>query len=249
MTDDAFFFPPFPMIFPLVPGFTAAALVTVGAGGAGEGGAEEGMLEMDGWRMNEWPPTAYEAVNHFSSIHLLIMARTKRDEAPKDTELKDKLAAKKKTQTKTKAKVEKDPRPRKHRPGVVALRNVKKQALRVGTFIQKAPFERFVREIGKNRLGYLGFQKDAIRHIQLWVETLTTETLSQAGALATHRRQPMLRAADVALAEELAGNHELADLIRAELCQQEAVQLECEKRSEERKQKKKQEEEEKVAAA
>jgi hypothetical protein len=51
----------------------------------------------------------------------------------------------------------------------------------------------------------------------------------------------MLRAVDVALAEQLAGREDLADQIRKELCKREVVQLQCEKRAEARKLKKSEE--------
>ena len=129
-------------------------------------------------------------------------------------------------------------KPHRFRPGVVALRTIKKEALRVGTCIQRGPFRKLFLEVMISKGGKaLRCGKDTMDICQQWVEQLVTEDLSKATTLTTHRGQTTLTASDIAMAQELGGNQDLSDTIRSRLCEAEEIKLLAEKRSEGRKKK------------
>jgi histone H3 len=135
---------------------------------------------------------------------------------------------------------------RRHKRGVVALRNIKKAARSTKTCIQHEPFHRLVREVSSNCLSSadgkpIRFAKKALDLIQAVMEQRLIACLKESYLLTAHRSGEMLKAKDIAQREELLDPNfpELANKIREALCESTPLLLKCEERSKKREEHKK----------
>ena len=119
------------------------------------------------------------------------------------------------------------------KPGVVALREIKKQARSIKACIQRAPFDRLVRKRAAKFFSAddFRFSSEAMQLIQRIVEARAIECLAQSYSLTAHCDRDMLKVKDIAQREELVGNPQLAEDMRGQLCSGRALLLECQKRS------------------
>lgn len=132
---------------------------------------------------------------------------------------------------------------RRHKPGVVALRELRHQIKSFDVAIQKAPFSRLVREIADKFIHVKNakngahrrarFEADAMELLQQVIEQRLVSTLADSYKLTAHRAKDMLTAADIAQREELRNppNHNVAKDIREELCEAQKMMIKCQERS------------------
>ena len=123
---------------------------------------------------------------------------------------------------------------RRHRPGVVALREIRTLGDSKRFCIRRGPFMRYVKEVSRKLLGngeVLKFTDEAKLILQRICENRFVETMRDGNKLAAHRDSPMLTAKDLAASEELKGSVEVSQSIRQSLCDQRPVMLACEQRS------------------
>ena len=130
---------------------------------------------------------------------------------------------------------------RRFKPGVVALRNIKKQVRSVDMCIQRAPFDRLVRKRAEKYFPQsmredFRFSADAMHLIQRIVEARAVQSLGESVMLTAHCDRDMLKVKDIAQREELAGHTQLAENIRSELCNRHYLLIKCEQRSQKQQQ-------------
>ena len=145
------------------------------------------------------------------ACHKFIMART-RATARKDGDPPRKRfatkAARKSAPTSSKAKERK---PRRYRPGTVALREIRKYQKSTDLLIRKVPFQRLVREIIQNlrpdqsHLRDLRVQSTAMLALQEASECYLTGLFEDANLCAIHARRVTLMPKDIMLARRIRG--------------------------------------------
>jgi histone H3 len=97
-------------------------------------------------------------------------------------------------------------RPRRFRPGTVALRQIRKLQNGTGTLIQKAPFRRLVKAVMSREGGHLTrITGSAVEAIQEATEAHIVSLLSDANLCALHAKRVTCMPADLALARRLRG--------------------------------------------
>jgi histone H3/H4 len=128
---------------------------------------------------------------------------------------------------------------RRHKPGVVALAQIKKQQKSKKMGMRRAPFMRYVKELSREFAGHaLKFTDEAKTVLQRVCEQKFIECMRNSNKLAAHRGAPMLTARDVAQYEELVGSVDVADRIRSALCAEQPLLLACQQRSQKARQRK-----------
>jgi len=91
------------------------------------------------------------------------------------------------------------------RPGTVALRDIRRFQKGTQLLVQKAPFQRLVREIAMGQKEGLRFQSAAIAALQESTESYLISLLADTNLCAIHTRRVTIQAKDVQLALRLRG--------------------------------------------
>lgn len=91
------------------------------------------------------------------------------------------------------------------RPGTVALREIRRIQKGTELLIQKAPFQRLVREIAEEHKRDLRFQGSAVQAVQEATEAYVISLLSDTNLCAIHARRVTIMPRDVQLALRLRG--------------------------------------------
>ena len=94
---------------------------------------------------------------------------------------------------------------RRYRPGVVALREIRRYQKGTEMLIRKAPFMRLVREIAHKIDPTLRFQGSAIEAIQEASEQYLVGLFTDTQLCACHARRQTIKVADMALARRIRG--------------------------------------------
>lgn len=95
---------------------------------------------------------------------------------------------------------------RKWHPGTVALREVRRLQKGTGLLIQKAPFQRLVREVASQHKQDLRFQSSAVLAVQEATEAYVISVLADTNLCAIHTRRVTIQAKDLQLALRLRGD-------------------------------------------
>ena len=95
---------------------------------------------------------------------------------------------------------------RRWRPGTVALREIRKFQKGTNLLIQKAPFQRLVREVATSHKQDLRFQSSAILAIQEATESFVISVLADTNLCAIHTRRVTIQPKDLQLALRLRGD-------------------------------------------
>ena len=90
--------------------------------------------------------------------------------------------------------------------GTVALRQIRKLQKSTNLLIQKAPFQRLVREVATSHKQDLRFQSSAILAIQEATEAFVVSVLADTNLCAIHTRRVTIQAKDLQLALRLRGD-------------------------------------------
>ena len=98
-------------------------------------------------------------------------------------------------------------KPRRFRPGTVALREIRKYQKSTDLLIRKIPFQRLVREICNDltpTLGYqLRFQSTALLALQEGAESYLVNMFSQCNDICLHSKRVTLQVKDILLWKRL----------------------------------------------
>ena len=95
---------------------------------------------------------------------------------------------------------------RRWHPGTVALREIRKFQKGTALLVQKAPFQRLVREISTQHKQDLRFQSSAILAIQEATEAFVVSVLADTNLCAIHAHRVTIQAKDLHLALRLRGD-------------------------------------------
>lgn len=96
-------------------------------------------------------------------------------------------------------------KPRRFRPGTVALRQIKQFQKSSDLLLRKAPFQRLVREVSQTGKDSLRFQSAAILAIQEAAESFIVSLLADTNLCAIHTRRVTIMPRDIHLARRLRG--------------------------------------------
>ena len=91
-------------------------------------------------------------------------------------------------------------KPRKYRPGTVALREIRRYQKSSELLIQRMPFQRLVREIAQVHNPYVHFQSGAILALQESVEAYLVGLLEDSNLCAIHAKRVTIMPKDMQLA-------------------------------------------------
>ena len=80
-------------------------------------------------------------------------------------------------------------KPRRYRPGTVALRDIRKYQKSTDLLIRKLPFQRLVREIAQNFKTGLRFQSSAVMALQEASESYLTNLFEDTNLCAIHAKR------------------------------------------------------------
>ena len=94
-------------------------------------------------------------------------------------------------------------RPRRYRPGVVSLREIRKYQKSTALLIPKLPFSRLVREIVEDYKTNLRFESIAMLALQEASEAYLTSFFETANLCAIHANRQTVTVKDMALARRL----------------------------------------------
>lgn len=99
------------------------------------------------------------------------------------------------------------PMKKKHRfkPGTVALREIRNYQKGTQLLIPKLPFQRLVREISKNYIEDLRFQKEAIIALQEAAEAYLIDLFNHTNLAAIHAKRVTITDCDLQFARVLRG--------------------------------------------
>lgn len=104
------------------------------------------------------------------------------------------------------AQINDKPRKTKYRPGMKALREIRKFQSTTKLVIQKMPFQRLVKEIAQAIQPDLRFQSSAVEAIQEATEAYMVGLFEDANACAVHAQRVTVQPADIQLAMRLRGD-------------------------------------------
>lgn len=94
-------------------------------------------------------------------------------------------------------------KPRRYRPGTVALREIRKYQRTTDTLIPKLPFQRLVREIAQEYKKDLRFQSSALLCIQEALEAYVVGLFEDTNLAAIHAKRVTIMPRDIQLARRL----------------------------------------------
>lgn len=95
---------------------------------------------------------------------------------------------------------------RRFRPGVVALREIRKFQKSTELLIRKMPFQRVIREIASEFKGDLRFQSSAILALQEASEAYIVSLFEDSNLCAIHSKRVTIMKKDIDLAMKIRGN-------------------------------------------
>jgi histone H3 len=128
------------------------------------------------------------------------MARCKQKNARKSTGGK---MARKGLATKTNRKATPAPplvrKPRRYRPGTVALREIRRYQKSTDLLIRKLPFQRLLREIGQAKQADVRYQATAVMACQEASEAYLTVVLEDTNICAIHAKRVTIQPKDILL--------------------------------------------------
>lgn len=96
-------------------------------------------------------------------------------------------------------------KPRRYRPGTIALREIRKYQKTTECLIRARPFQRLVREIAENFLPGVRFQSIAVKAIQEAAEAYLVGLFEDSNIIAIHARRVTIMPKDLALARRIRG--------------------------------------------
>ena len=96
-------------------------------------------------------------------------------------------------------------RPRRYRPGTVALREIRRYQRSSELLIRRMPFQRLVREIAQTHNPHLRFQSGAILALQESVEAYLVGLLEDSNLCAIHAKRVTIMPKDLQLARRIRG--------------------------------------------
>ena len=98
-------------------------------------------------------------------------------------------------------------KPHRYRPGVVALREIRKYQKSTELLIRKLPFQRLVREIAQDfdKYGDLRFQSTAILALQEAAEAYLVGLFEDTNLCALHAKRVTIMPRDIQLARRIRG--------------------------------------------
>eukprot|EP00088_Acartia_fossae_P052833 TRINITY_DN59870_c0_g1_i1.p1 TRINITY_DN59870_c0_g1~~TRINITY_DN59870_c0_g1_i1.p1 ORF type:complete len:155 (-),score=30.28 TRINITY_DN59870_c0_g1_i1:266-682(-) len=99
-------------------------------------------------------------------------------------------------------------KPHRFRPGVVALREIRKYQKSTDLLIRKLPFQRLVREIAQEYKPDLRFQSSAISALQEAAEAYLVALFEDTNLAAIHAKRVTIQVKDMVLARRLRGDRE-----------------------------------------
>jgi histone H3 len=97
------------------------------------------------------------------------------------------------------------PKPHRYRPGIVALREIRKYQRSTDLCIRKLPFQRWVREITQSFKVDLRFQSIALLALQEAAEAYMVGLFEDANLCAIHGCRVTLQTRDIQLARRIRG--------------------------------------------
>ena len=98
-------------------------------------------------------------------------------------------------------------RPRRFRPGTVALSEIRKFQKTTELLIRKLPFQKIVREIAGEFKGDLRFQSQAILALQEATEAYVVGLFEDTNLFAIHAKRVTIMPKDMQLARRIRGEH------------------------------------------
>ena len=96
-------------------------------------------------------------------------------------------------------------KPRRYRPGTVALREIRRYQKSTDLLIQKLPFQRLVREIAQEIKSDLRFQTNAVMALQEASEAYLVNLFEDTNLCAIHAKRVTIQAKDMQLARRIRG--------------------------------------------
>ena len=96
-------------------------------------------------------------------------------------------------------------KPRRFRPGTVALRHIRKYQKSTDLLIRKLPFQRLVREIALNINSELRFQSTALLALQEGAEAFLVGMFQDVNLIAIHGKRVTIMPKDILLWQRLHG--------------------------------------------
>lgn len=96
-------------------------------------------------------------------------------------------------------------RPRRYRPGTVALREIRKYQNNTNLLIPRVPFQRLVREVTQNCQVDLKFQSAALLALQEASEAFLVNLFENANLCAIHAKRITIMPKDIQLARRIRG--------------------------------------------
>jgi len=96
-------------------------------------------------------------------------------------------------------------KPHRYHPGTVALRNIRRQQKNVKYLIQRAPFQRLVREIGQDYKTDLRFDPLFMDALQTLTEAYMVSLLKDVNLVAIHAHKTTIQPRDIQIARRIRG--------------------------------------------
>jgi len=96
-------------------------------------------------------------------------------------------------------------RPRRYRPGTIALREIRKFQKTTDLLIRKLPFQRLVREVATYYKSDLRFQSQAILALQEACEAYLVQLFEDTNLCAIHAKRVTIMPKDMELARRIRG--------------------------------------------
>ena len=96
-------------------------------------------------------------------------------------------------------------KPRRYRPGTVALREIRRYQKSTDLLIKKAPFQRLVREVAQDFKADLRFQSSAVMALQEASEAYLVGLFEDTNLCAIHARRVTIMPKDMQLARRIRG--------------------------------------------
>jgi histone H3 len=97
-------------------------------------------------------------------------------------------------------------KPHRYRPGIVALREIRRYQKSVDLLIRKAPFARLVREIAQDYKANSRFQTDTVLALQEAAEAYLVGLFEDTHLCAIHAKRVTIMPKDMQLARRLRGD-------------------------------------------
>ena len=97
-------------------------------------------------------------------------------------------------------------KPHRFRPGIVALRQIRKYQKSTELLIRKLPFQRLVREIAQDYKCDLRFQTSALMALQEAAEAYMVGLMEDTNLCAIHAKRVTIMPKDMQLARRIRGN-------------------------------------------